>query len=135
MSDSLVPVIAGMAVGIAFIVLFSLAYKPAIQLSDAELIEKTKTMKEVQFFLQKYPDAKSGVDRSALPDSLYVTHSVQIKLANYGGMDDGIREKQLIVIVDPYGSNNMALSLSCLAPVSVSVDDGITIDLVDKFCA
>ena len=61
-------------------------------------------------------------------------HAAQVKLRNYDGIDEGIREKQLVVIANPHGRHDMALSLGCLAPVSSSVDDGINIDLIDKFC-
>lgn len=58
------PVIAGLAVGIAVIMLFSLTFKPVLSsLAATELIEKAKTSKQVQFFLQKYPEAKITVDR------------------------------------------------------------------------
>lgn len=60
---NLAAVIAGLAVGVLLIFIVALLFKPTLPLSDSELIESSKDIKEVQFFLSKYPEAKPRIER------------------------------------------------------------------------
>ncbi|MEP0826452.1 MAG: hypothetical protein HRF40_13290 [Nitrososphaera sp.] len=134
MSDSaIIPVIAGLAVGIAWIALFALAYKPVTALTDAEMIEKTKAAREVQLFLQKYPHAKITVDR--LERGTEVTFAAEKRVTNIVTSQDEITEKRLIASVDPYGAEGAALRLECYhAERTVMSFDAVTAEQIDKFC-
>jgi hypothetical protein len=58
-----VAVIAGLAVGIAVVILFSMIIRSDSLLSDEELIARYSKIPEVKYFLSKYPDATVNVDR------------------------------------------------------------------------
>jgi hypothetical protein len=133
MRDLMVPVMAGLAVGIAVIVLFSLTFKSPSSLTDTELIEKAKTSKQVQFFLQKYPEAKIAVDR--LERGTEVSFLAEKQVTNLDASQDGVSEKRLTASVDPTGGDGIALRLECYhAGGGMIASYGVTVDDIDRSC-
>ncbi|MEW6605114.1 MAG: hypothetical protein AB1351_10580 [Thermoproteota archaeon] len=55
---SVIPLISGLAIGIAFVVMFSLVFIPVTALTNGEAIEKAKSFNEVQLFLKMHPGQK-----------------------------------------------------------------------------
>lgn len=101
MADSATaPVIAGLAIGIAFVVMLSLVSFPVAALTDEELIEKTKKLKEVQLFLEMHPDAEIFVERhNDTFRAVEVHYSVTKQIMEPTRFDSGIRTKVLVVVV------------------------------------
>lgn len=134
MGDSVVtPVIVGLAIGIALIVLFSLAYKPSLSFSDVELIGKTKTSEKVQLFLQKYPDAKITVARLELGTE--VTYAAEKPVTNLDASQDGSSEKRLIVLVGSTGDASMTMRLDCYQAGNLLTGiDHVTADDINNSC-
>lgn len=99
MSESpIAPVIAGLVIGIAFVVMLSLASFPVAALTDEELIEKTKKLKEVQLFLEMHPDAEISVERhNDTFRAVEVHYSVTKQIMEPTRFDSGIRTKELVV--------------------------------------
>ena len=128
------PVIAGLVVGIAVIILFSLTFNPVLSsLTDTELIEKAKTSKQVQFFLQKYPEAKITVDR--LERGVEISFVAEKQVTNPDASQDGVSEKRLIASVDPFGGDGIALRLECYhAGLNTITFDGVTVDDIGNSC-
>jgi hypothetical protein len=59
----LAPVIAGLVLGVLIIFVMALFFRPPVPLSDSELIETSKHIKEAQSFLSKYPEAQARIER------------------------------------------------------------------------
>lgn len=57
-TSSGIPVIAGLTIGIGFLVLFSVLFRPTSVLSDSKLLSSYSELAEVKYFFDKYPDAK-----------------------------------------------------------------------------
>jgi hypothetical protein len=57
-------VVAGLIIGIAFIVLFSMSIKPTLSPSDNQIIAAANKFPEANAFFSNYPDAKVEIDRS-----------------------------------------------------------------------
>lgn len=75
------PVIAGLAIGIAFVILFSSISMPDFMLSDEELVAKYSKFAEVKYFLEKYPDAMAEVKRSPdKEDHIEISYSVERRI-------------------------------------------------------
>lgn len=74
------PVISGLAVGIALVVLFSVMIIPNSMLSDEDIISKYSEILEVRYFLDKYPDAIAEVNRNPNDEYLMITFSVEKKV-------------------------------------------------------
>ncbi|AIC15761.1 hypothetical protein NVIE_015160 [Nitrososphaera viennensis EN76] len=56
-------VAVAISLGIIFIAVFAFVFKPITALSNEQLITKSKQVKDVQYFLSKYPDAKVDIQR------------------------------------------------------------------------
>lgn len=118
--NDLSPVIAGLAVGIAFVVLFSMMFKLAsFVLSDKELIAKYSELAEVRYFIEKYPDAKAEVIRTTDENSVEIVYSVERQAEQPSGLSAGVNTLGLHVYTRP----NLPLSLG----VSCGVHEGLII--------
>lgn len=124
------PVIAGLTIGILLIGIFALMSKPVSAKTDEKLIAETKDLREVQYFLSKYPDSKTLVDRQA---NNIVVVSYQIDrircepTGNFG--DDCIRTLSLDVVIQP--SDQIEIVAGCLGPIS-STYIGDPIDYIES---
>jgi hypothetical protein len=58
-----IPILVGLALGIATIAIFSEFVRSDNLLSDKELIARYSNVPEVKYFMNKYPDAIVSVDR------------------------------------------------------------------------
>lgn len=103
-------VVAGLAVGIAFIILFSIAPRLDFLLSDREIISKYSNLPEVRYFLDKYPDAKAEVDRSHSERYIWVSFTVEEQVTPPSGLDTGIHVLTVSVLGRPF---QPVLEISC----------------------
>lgn len=132
-NGSLIPAaIAGLAVGIAFVIIFSLEFMPATALTDEELIEKTKSLEEVQLFLELYPDAEVRVDRNDPPGQIHVYYSVERQAREPSTFDSGIVGKELGTTINAYGNARVS-ALSCLDRISLTMFH-VTKDMIANEC-
>ena len=115
-----VSVIAGLAVGIALIVVFASMFSPATAKTDSQLIESTRDLKEVRYFLSKYPEATVAVDRPTYEAyRAVVTYSFDKQLCEsdpdaFG--DNCIKTIMLDVIMKPIGP--VRTFAGCGGPIS-----------------
>jgi hypothetical protein len=134
-NGSSVPVVAGLAIGIAFIVLFSVVLKPDFILTDQELISKYGKLSEVKYFREKYPDAKAEVNRNPNEESLRVSFSFERQAQPPTDWYSGINTFGITVYSEP---NHLSLATSCAASQGVTIEmgfDNITsIDEAEKNC-
>lgn len=114
------PVMAGLAIGIAFVVLFSAMLKPDFILSDEELVAKYSKLAEVRFFLDKYPEAKAAVSRSPNENDLQISYTVERQVEPPSELHTGINTFGIHVYTRP---NHLSLGLSC------GVYQGVTIEI------
>lgn len=76
MSEKL-PVAIGLATGISLIGIFAVMFPlhSVTALSDKELIDSSKNQGEVQYFLERYPDAEVRVEKDLMQNFVTVTYS------------------------------------------------------------
>jgi len=111
MGDSVsAPVIAGLAVGIALVTFFSVMIKPDSALSDKELVSKYSKVPEVSYFLDKYPDAKTEVDRNPVEEYLTVSFTIERHLAPSSVFYSGNHTLGVNVYAKP---NHLSLAIFC----------------------
>jgi hypothetical protein len=131
---SSLPVIAGLAIGVAFVVLFSALIKPDFMLSDEELISKYSELAEVKYFLNKYPDAKAEVNRNPHERGSEVLFSVERQIYPSGQFYTGIHSLTVSVSAKPF---HPTLFISCgLGGISTlgSLEGTDTIDATEQRC-
>jgi len=141
MNSTRVLIVSGMAVGIiSLVILFSslsfsssllqaseiksnlapeLLTLPNANLTDDQLIAKTRDVKEIQVFLNKYPDAKPpGVYRAYEIKSdarnISVGYSVQRNVVYANGTSE-LRELAIDVDFDRYSNKTLDVGFSCFA--------------------
>ena len=124
-SSLTLPVIAGLAVGIALIVLFSMAAKPSFSMSDEEIRIKMMTLPEVQAFYEK-------AFHETIPPTEEIRHEGAATYVQYQidrTFDDGdpttpqdyditTKVLRLTARVDSFGKT--AMTLECAGPMSTS---------------
>lgn len=122
MTDSVLPVLAGLAVGVTFIVLFAMALRPDNVLSDEELIAKYSKLAQISYFLEKHPDARAEVERLSSEQALLVSYRVERQVEPASDLYTGIN----ILSVSAYKDelNHVTLSVDC--GVSQGLTAGIT---------
>lgn len=108
-------VVAGLAVGIGFVVLFSLSMTPSsFPFSyDGRIIASTMELKEAQVFLSEYPSAKVEVDRTdeAEEEEVIAVKYSAVKI-DYEEQSRG--EMQMIVMIDKdTGKPDGEIRVSC----------------------
>ncbi|HEU4605884.1 MAG TPA: hypothetical protein VFS46_06565, partial [Nitrososphaera sp.] len=104
------PVAAGLAIGITFVVVFSVVLKPDFMLTDEELISKYSDLAEVKYFLEKYPDAKVEVNRNPYEEDAEISFTVERQIYPSGQFYTGIHSLTVWVLAQPY---HPAFSISC----------------------
>jgi len=109
-TGSLVPVIAGLAAGIALVVLFAVALKPDSMMSDDEIISKYSKIPEVRYFLDKYPDAKADVDRNPFEEFLTISFTVEKQIDQPAGWYTGTHNLGVNIYTKP---NHVSLAIFC----------------------
>ena len=119
--NNLSPVIAGLAVGIAFVVLFSAMLKPDFMLSDEELVAKYSELAEVKYFLEKHPDAKAEVSRNQNDNYLSISYSVERQVAPPSELYTGINVFGIDVYTKP---NHLSLGVFCAVYHGVTIGGG-----------
>lgn len=120
-SYAIAPVVTGLAVGIAFVVLFSAIPMPGFMLSDRELVSKYSELAQVKYFLDRYPDAKAEVSRYPKEDNVEIVYSVERQAEQPSGLYKGINTLGLHVYTRPDTYHSRPFELSC------KVDQGMTI--------
>ena len=121
MTDSGLPVIAGLVVGIAFVLLFAMSLRLDNTLSDDELIAKYSKLPEMRYFLEKHPDAIGTVYRYPNEQALSVSFSVEKRVAPESTWNSGIN----ILSVSVYNNKLTQLTLG----VECGVSQGLTVGL------
>jgi hypothetical protein len=96
-----VPVVAGLATGIAFVILFALFMTPMLAITRGrptiqEEFQRVEQLQEVQSFMQKYPDFTSGFAKSETAVTYYYNVS-RWGDSNGDGSDDSFRRLALFV--------------------------------------
>lgn len=134
-NGSAIPVVAGLAVGIGFVALFSAMLKPDVAPSDKELVSKYSELAEVKYFLEKYPDAKAEVSRSQNEDNIEISYSVERQAEQPSGLDKGINNLGIHVYTK---STYLPLEILCRVHEGGTIGwafDGVgTIDEAEKTC-
>lgn len=130
----ILPVVAGLAIGIGLVVLFSVMHKPDFMLTDEELVSKYGKLGEVKYFLEKFPDARTEVNRNPNDDNLEISFIIEKRIYPASGFDAGIHSLTVSVLARPYQST---LSISCgLGGVSTSgeLENTDEIDFAEQWC-
>lgn len=133
-TDSLVPAIAGLAAGIAFVVLFAVVLKPDSMMSDDEIISKYSKIPEVKYFLDRYPDVNADVDRNPSSGFLTISFAVERQIGQPTDWDTGIHNLGVNVYTKP---NHVSLAIFC-GMGGMTGEEGLsgtnTIDAVEQEC-
>ena len=132
------PVIAGLAVGIGFVILFFVMLKPAFTLSDRELISKYSELAQVKYFLEKYPDAKAEVSRGLNGNSVKIVYSVERQVEQPSGLHTGTNTLRLHVYTRPDPYHPRQFELACKVHQGMMIGwtfaDTGAMDEADKTC-
>jgi hypothetical protein len=129
------PVVAGLALGVAFIIVFAITLKPDFLLSDDELVSKYSKIPEISYFLEKYPDAAVEVSRDPNEQYLGVSFTVERQVSPPRAFDAGTHT--LGVSVVSVGPFKPVLSISCgLGGITseASFESIETIDFTEQWC-
>lgn len=115
-----IPVIAGLAAGIALIALFSMLLKPSFSMSDDEVRSKVRNLPEVQAFYERYTPLEQ-IRREGT--TTYVEYSIgRTWYREHGDPGNGVIDMskvlKLTVMVDSFGRTS--LLFECGGPMSVS---------------
>ena len=115
-SNSAIPVIAGLTVGIGLIVLFSISLRPS---SDDEIRTKVRNLPEVQAFYERYAPLEQITHDGT---STYVDYSIERTWYSEHGdpasvVIDHSKVLSLVVRVDSFGRTSM--TLECGGPMSI----------------
>lgn len=126
-------VAAGLAIGIAFVITFSLKFIPAATaLSDEELIERTKRLEEVQLFLDLYPDSEVRVVRDDMTEQIHIFYSVERQVREPKPFDSGTVTKELEAMLNTRGHVWIS-TLTCGDRISMTMFH-VTKDMVVNAC-
>jgi hypothetical protein len=130
------PVIAGLAIGIAFVVLFSAMLKPDFMLSDKELISKYSELAEVKYFLEKHPEAKGDVSRSQYENELEISYIIEKQVAPPSQLYTGVNTFGIHIFTKP---NQLSVGIFCGVYHGVTIGGGYdaninSIDEAEKNC-
>jgi hypothetical protein len=123
-------VAVGMAVGIALIVLFTMNTRPAFTMSDDEILEKVRSLPEVQAYYERYTPLEQ-IRREGT--ATYVTYELTRQVYSADNIDsdqagvfviyDGYASLILTVKVDSFGK--MSMVVDCGGPVSIQVSENV----------
>jgi hypothetical protein len=131
-----IPVIAGLVVGIAFVVAVAWSMTPASMSSDEALIAKYSRIPEVRYFLDKYPDSQVEVERIPGEGAVTVYYRVERQVQPASDWNSGINT--LIVSAYKNGLNQLALGVDCGfsqgMTIGVGIIDKTTIDIWEERC-
>jgi len=126
--DTKTPIIVGLAVGVAFVVLFSIFFiskMPFYPISDMKLQKNMEQTREVEALLSRYPDAnvqfhQGGDGRRTIDYSAFADESPQGE--GYGSISHML---SLNIEVHPVTGQMLQMVLTC------SISDGIN-DAIQK---
>ena len=110
MKSDLIPVIAGLSIGIAFVVSFAIVLRPDTMLSDEELVAKYSELEEVKYFLEKHPEAKADVSRNPYESYLGISYSVERQVAPPSELYTGINTFGIQIYTKP---NQLSVGIFC----------------------
>jgi hypothetical protein len=118
-----IPVIAGLIVGIAFIVAVAWSMTPASMSSDEALIAKYSRIPEVRYFLDKYPDSQVEVERLPTEQAIIVYFRVEKQVEPASEWYSGVN----VLFVEAYKDrpNQLSLGVSCGFSQGMTVGVGI----------
>lgn len=143
--DNIVPVFAGFAIGIALIAILAILFKPEVPISDGELLATTREIKEVQYFLSRYPDAKPKIERedNGERERTTVTYALEKDVyepaVTYGGeIGLGGRTRELGLILEFREGlvrtiSNPRMHVQCGGPISIHQSGSNIIALIEEF--
>lgn len=115
----MVPVIAGLVVGIGLIVLLSMSIKPSFTMTEDEIRAKVRSLPEVQALYSRYTPLEGIVSDGTMTYAYY-----QIgRSFNFG---EHHKSLQLTVTIDPFGKTD--LDVQCVGPVTV--EDEPTVEYI-----
>jgi hypothetical protein len=123
-----IPVIAGLAVGIVLIAVFASIAKPAFSLSDDEILKNVKNLPEVQAFYERYiPLEQIGRDGT----TTYVYYLIGRTWPAEDDQSDGFqwvveKELRLTVKLDQFGRTSM--TYQCAG--AITFEDTATVELM-----
>jgi len=106
-----IPVVAGLVVGIAFVIAMALAMTPDTMLSDEALIAKYSKIAEVRYFLEKYPDAQVEVERISSQQATMVYFEVAKQVEPASEWNSGINVLRVSAYKDKLAP--LALGIGC----------------------
>ena len=133
-------VIAGLAIGFAFVLVFAFAFQPVTALSNEQLVTKSKEIGDVQHFLSKYPDAKVDIrrDLTKVTISYHISKHLSQPTDNY---PDGVTRERILVITynaKPESDGMLDLRMYCvgipnpLATVAYGMTEDDMISRIDN---
>lgn len=110
-----VPVVAGLATGVAIVILFTLFMTPMLAITRGrptiqEEFQRAEQLQEVQFFMQKYPDFTSGFAKNGTSVTYYYNVS-KWGDANGDGVAESFRRLALSVTFE----DGMAISKDAIS--------------------
>jgi hypothetical protein len=109
-NGSTIPVIAGLAVGIVLVALFSVMFKPDSMLTDEELVSKYSKIAEVRYFLDKYSDATAEVNRNPYDEYLTISFGVERQVDPPSYFYSGVHTLGIHLYTKP---NHLSLAIYC----------------------
>lgn len=127
------PVAAGLAIGIAFVMVFSVVLKPDFMLTDEELISKYSELAEVKYFLEKYPDAGAEVNRNPNEENLRISFTVERQIYPPGQFYTGIHSLTVSVFAQPYHAALISCGLGGISSMG-SLESTDAIDVMEQRC-
>jgi hypothetical protein len=126
-SNALVSVVAGLAIGIAFVILFSVLFVWPMPLTNEQVMGVAGDMPEVKAFMAAYPDGKVQVYRTEY--NKYSENPVMVYSYEKIYDDGKINQSRLLIGLDKTTAkpSRAMLMLNC-AVSSVQGFGGITVD-------
>lgn len=133
MTHGVVPVIAGLVIGILPITIITFVFRPATK-TDAELIESANKLEAVKLFLSKSPDAELSIERYSKERTAAVVYSIEGQrcqpTGNFG--DDCIKTLRLSTAFEP--GRSVHSILICGGPISYDYGGDIIKDMENNDC-
>ena len=127
---SMFPVVAGLGIGIAFVVIFSIMLQPASIQVNEELILKYSELPEVKYFLDKYPEAKATVKKTPIENYFVVSYTVDRRVEPPSELYTGINS----FAIEVNSRNNLVwFDLNCYVHQGMTIGATLTdTSLIDE---
>jgi hypothetical protein len=131
-----IPVVAGLVIGIFFVVAVAWTLTPASMSSDEALIAKYSRIPEVRYFLEKHPEAQFEVERIPNEGAVIVYYRVERQVEPASEWNSGVNVLSVELYKDRM--NKLALGVGCGVSqgmtIGVGIVDKTTIDIWEEKC-